>query len=123
MISRILERLEEYKYSHFVEHDSEMIEHCKEQEKYCEGSDCFLCLWDRAISIVQEVAKEYGNGWIPCSERLPEFDQEVLITADDCTVYQCVMRNGGLCVFEDGWIDIKHVIAWRPLPTPYQKGE
>ncbi len=65
----------------------------------------------------------YEDSWIPCSERLPEFDQEVLITADDCTVYQCVMRNGGLCVFEDGWIDIKHVIAWQPLPAPYQKGE
>ena len=64
MIEKILEKLEDYKYSHLVEHDSERIEHCKEHEGHCEGSDCFLCIWDRAIEIVQKVAKEYDGGWI-----------------------------------------------------------
>ena len=35
--------------------------------------------WNRAVwrctEIVQEVAKEYGNGWIPCSERLPSKEE------------------------------------------------
>lgn len=31
--------------------------------------------------IVQEVAEEYNNGWIPCSERLPKVETEVLILA------------------------------------------
>ena len=69
----------------------------------------------------QEVAKD--GGWIPCSEQMPKFDQEVLITADDYAVYQCVMRNGGFHVWEAGWIDKKRVLAWMELPAPYQKGE
>ena len=35
MINRILEKLEDYKYSHLVEHYSERIEHCKENEGHC----------------------------------------------------------------------------------------
>ena len=45
--------LEEYKYSHLVERDSERCEHCKEEEKNCDGNDCFLCVWDKAIEIVR----------------------------------------------------------------------
>ena len=64
MINQIISRLEEYKNSHLAEHDSEMMEHCKEQEGHCEGANCLLCIWDKAMKIVQEVAKEYGNGWM-----------------------------------------------------------
>lgn len=50
----VVAELEEYKDSHLVEHDSERCEHCKEEEKNCDGRDCFLCVWDRAISIVRK---------------------------------------------------------------------
>ena len=87
-----------------------------------------LNAYKKCYEIVQEVAKEYGkdtnvrsNGWIPCSERLPEFNQEVLITAEDSSVYQGVMANGGFMIWEDGWIDTKRTLAWQPLPAPYQK--
>lgn len=78
---------------------------------------------ERDFEIVNQVAEEYGGGWIPVSERLPEIKQEVLITADDNAVYQGVMANGGFIIFEDGWIDIKHVLAWRELPEPYKESE
>lgn len=32
--------------------------------------------FDDAIEVVKEVAVEYNNGWIPCSERLPEHCQQ-----------------------------------------------
>ena len=50
---KVVAELEEYKYSHLVEHDSERYEHCKEEEINCDGRDCFLCVWDKAISIVR----------------------------------------------------------------------
>lgn len=31
---------------------------------------------DIGISIIKDVAVEYNNGWIPCSERLPEITEE-----------------------------------------------
>lgn len=120
MIEKILERLETL-YS--------MNEKTKKnayEEQDWEKFDLFMHRNEGvyfATKIVHEVAKEYGNGWIPCSEKMPELKQEVLITANDNAVYQGVMANGGFMVFEDGWIDTKHVLAWQPLPAPYQKGE
>ena len=29
-------------------------------------------VWVKAIEIVKQEAEQYNNGWIPCSERLPE---------------------------------------------------
>ena len=50
----VVAKLEEYKDSHLVEHDSERYEHCKEEEINCDGRDCFLCVWDKAIEIVRK---------------------------------------------------------------------
>lgn len=100
-----------------------------------------------AIEIVKQAAAEYNNGWIPCSERLPE----------DCDnrFYMCIVENHEedlpmFCQYEEEygfgfWNDIydkyslgfvdtefetleesgyEKVIAWQPLPEPYQpKGE
>ena len=89
-----------------------------------------------AISIVNELAEEYKGGWIPCSERLPETDDDVL-----CWYEYRIMQ--GTCEGEmkqtygigyylkpfNNWggevsygRDCK-VIAWMPLPAPYTEGE
>ena len=78
----------------------------------------------QARRIVQEVAEEYNGGWIPCSERLPEYGEVVM----------CSCTNGGItisCITHKGVIPSKSVrfgqhcvIAWKSLPSPYQpKGE
>lgn len=65
-------------------------------------------------------------GWIPVSERLPENDGFYLATLDGAIVGENRPFTG-LAEFEDGkWIDdeedYKCVIAWQPLPEPYQGG-
>ena len=135
-IDKLIERLEEYKYSHLVEHDSERLEHCKEKEKYCEGSDCFLCVWDKAIEIVNQLAEEYSSkssglendGWIPCSERLPSREEveewaTFLVTIRVHGKYEimdfCLFGTDGKWHVSEG----KEVIAWK-RQMPYQpKGE
>ena len=83
--------------------------------------------YDEVIKIVQEVAEEYNGGWIPCSERLPEEkDGIVLICCEDGNV-----MTGEHSEFNDTWykgnmyaVCGSNVIAWQPLPEPYkQKGE
>ncbi len=69
----------------------------------------------------QMSSSENPNKWIPVSERLPETDEDVLIT-NGVTMYI-------------GWIDatdrqwradsednyfINDVVAWMPLPQPYK---
>lgn len=64
-VEKLIGRLEEYKYSHLVEHDKERLEHCTENERaeHCEGIDCFWCVWEKAIEIVNQLAEEYNNGF------------------------------------------------------------
>ena len=35
---------------------------------------------NEAIEIVKQEAERYNNGWIPCSEKLPDVRQDVLVT-------------------------------------------
>lgn len=105
--------------------------------------------WNRAIykaeEVVQEVAEEYNNGWIPVSERLPDIELEkernergsdavfpVLATINKVNIsgekYTTVNRAFYGCYnndknFYNYCCDKLDVIAWMPLPEPYQKGE
>ena len=131
MIEKILEKLEELRSVDICTGIT-----CDECEKICGKGDCaknyqFLTI-NKVKAIVQEVAKD--GGWIPCSERLPEESELVLIYAESTArggSIRCVaeLRNGfwfaqiasdtlgltGIGQFK--------VIAWQPLPQPYQKGE
>ena len=66
--------------------------------------------------------------WIPCSERLPSENEEVLVCDKDGTMEVCDLetfgrgvglkwtdKNGYEC-----WLD---VVAWMPLPKPYGERE
>ena len=87
-------------------------------------------LVDDLIEIVKHEAEQYNNGWIPCSERLPEDKQTCLVTAriyftpdhvDEIDNYIGV----GIDTYSKqfGWLGTE-TIAWQPLPAPYQpKGE
>ena len=43
---------------------------------------------DEVLKIIDESEKEFNDGWIPCGERLPENDDEVLCW------YECRVLNG-----------------------------
>lgn len=60
--------------------------------------------------------------WIPCSERLPEDDEIMLVT--------CKPKKGSPNVNRAYYMDgawhgsgsMSNVTAWMPLPKPYQEG-
>ena len=73
----------------------------------------------------------YGK-WIPCSERLPEVEVDVLVTQEyydlDCEEHRVDVNTACLdwlgnwfSVFaEEGYMEDYNVIAWMPLPDPYE---
>ena len=85
-----------------------------------------------SIAIVNQLAKEYNNGWIPCEKELPPQPKEnplidnrpveLYLVSDELEGYPFrAFWNGK--IFTDGFGKVD-VIAWQPLPAPYQpKGE
>lgn len=79
----------------------------------------------------KQATSNYTSEWIPVSERLPEGENEVLITVNG-KFNNITFDNAieiGFYNEVDGWIIngyldwiTPEVTAWRPLPEPY-KGE
>ena len=135
----------------FVEKLIERLKEIGNQEVIMHGGRCngkTLTLGhskgiEHAISIVNEFAEEYNNGWISVEERLPEKDGEYLCQIGTDNRYMEVYsfaknlkkvdkydfvgkKHSGFYDFdcEYGHFEISDVVAWQPLPKPYQpKGE
>lgn len=74
--------------------------------------------FDKTISIINELAKEYNGGWIPCSERLPKVNGWYLVTNTLGVVQQQYYGASHWQKLMD-----EAVIAWCELPAPYTEGE
>lgn len=96
---------------HTVDHDRDWIIGCIEHDGFIK-TDRF----DKANQIILKALQ----GWIPCSEMLPEKGELVLVTVwNDVTI---AWRNiyGGWDSAEDMY-EKGDVIAWMPLPKPYRE--
>lgn len=76
---------------------------------------------------LKQMDKEHSNGWIPCSERLPEDDMPVLVAKKDGCMYVAEhidkVRIGVLeCEWKTfcSYLGTESVVAWHPLPEPYK---
>ena len=93
---------------------------------------------NRAVEIIEQATEEFAtdtnvwnNGWIPCSERLPDVPEGT--EDDDCPEFNVTIKGASRaatlrCSSDGTWFDefgyVYPVIAWQPLPDPYQqKGE
>ena len=109
-----------------------MIDEIKRLQTYklFEGDDMVLVDLDAVVAIMANHVKadkcsETPNGWIPCDERLPELDDEVLVTDDGGELRHCIFCSWGetwcgFVTYEEG-MRIE-ATAWMPLPKVY-KGE
>lgn len=73
-----------------------------------------------AIELLEQIR------WIPCNERLPEKNGNYLVTVEssDGTAsikYQTVEHYGPEWLHDEG--KKRKVIAWMPLPEPYEEKE
>ena len=83
---------------------------------------------NEAIEIVKQEAERYNNGWIPCSEKLPDVRQDVLVTVKYTGfmgMHGYWIKTGHMEAENDWWGDCAggEVIAWQPLPEPFQNGD
>ena len=84
----------------------------------------------KAVEIVQEVAEEYEDGWIPIDEKLPPDDNFILLSFSNFSVpivgrYEEDEDGGGnfFAGDEDEPLISQDLFvnAWMPLPKPYEE--
>jgi hypothetical protein len=92
--------------------------------------------YDLGIAAALRVVKNAPsvNRWIPCSERMPENGEEVLVWFEYFRYgdYNCMYQTYGIGTYsrrydswlidhETGWQKLR-VFAWMPLPEPPEEG-
>lgn len=118
-------------FERIIEKLDELID-CNPIDGYEKGRNCAV---SEAIEIVKQEAEQFGtdtnvgsNGWISCSERLPEPIRPVLVTLRNWMNDKCFVRVGRFHTdhwkTDEGIVENSVVLAWQPLPEPYHpKGE
>lgn len=82
------------------------------------------------LTEILKLTEQYSNGWIPCSERLPEVDgntsDTVLVCGSNgfqymafwCDDLQWRFCECGMAKEPVLWTEI---VAWQPLPEPFKE--
>lgn len=90
---------------------------------------------NKMLEIINKTEQEYNNGWIPCSERLPENNKVVLCWVRSTTISSgetfiigsCDHGFWSLQTYEIGHhhfpVKDYEVIAWQPLPAPFREND
>ena len=107
-----------------------VFEKIKEKLKTARNCSDWIAV-ESVIQIIDQVAEEYNNVWIPVAERFPEDDKYILLSFSNFTIpmigrYEEDEDGGAFylgdedetCVSQDLFVN-----AWMLLPEPYKKGE
>lgn len=91
----------------------------KAQELMYNAADTIEAL-SAKLADMERSAEDCGGGWILCSERLPEENEEVICCFKSGVVKALVLFNckfhGKVYAYEKS-----DIIAWQPLPEPYHE--
>lgn len=101
----------------------------KTESEYNNG---WVTACDVIKAMIEQLSAEKNDGWIPCSEQLPEDGVDVLVWFEYfryghynrlfSTIGISYTYNGECSGFvngSSGWRDLT-IFAWQPLPAPYQ---
>ena len=120
-------------FSEVIGHIAKKPEMNGNLEHMIRASAMVIQMIDDAPTVNALNCSEFSNNWIPCSERLPDKRGDYLVTlrGNGEPWVEIALWNetfGGrwqMVLYNDvDYSDISNVIAWMPLPEPYQgRGE
>ena len=110
-----------------VKQEAEKYEECYKDCEECEAYDKEKHYCPKFCKVIKETVKEIEenhNGWIPCSERLPKYEEVVMCSCTNSGITISCITHKGVKPSKSVRFGQHSVIAWQPLPLPYQpKGE
>lgn len=131
----VQEVAEEYKNETYFNLDNTMLHKCPKcggsaqhrvNQKGIWACGCFECKLyksncdhQKAIQEWEDYCREYNNGWIPVSERLPEKGGSYIVCSENKKVYLAYYCKNSVVPH---WSRGK-IIAWQPLPEPYKESD
>lgn len=100
----------------------------KAMDEYCENCDSLANMFiSDVIKVIKSIEKEYNNGWIPCSERLPEEHKLYDITFknsagihSDSAIYNPYLKRWLWDADETELVE-NEVLAWAEKREPYRR--
>ena len=114
-----------------VKQEAAEYEECYKDCGECEAYDKEKHHCPKFCKVIKETVKEIEenhNGWISCSEKLPELRQDVLVTVKYTGfmgMHGYWIKTGHMEAENDWWGDCTggEVIAWQPLPEPFKESD
>ena len=98
---------------------------CNSCDSY-DGVRCRACTYDDVMDLIDCMPDSYD--WIPVSEQLPNEAESVIVTVRNAQGDTPYEHTTTAWYYDGIWIadnDLMcgNVIAWMPLPEPYQENE
>ena len=110
-----------------VKQEAEKYKECYKDCGECEAYNKEKHNCPKFCKVIKETVKEIeenNNGWIPCSERLPKYGEVVMCYCTNSGITISCITHKGVKPSKSVRFGQHSVIAWQPLPEPYQpKGE
>lgn len=72
---------------------------------------------------IKALEQELKTGWIPVRDTLPIVGEDVLICDLDGDMYISYLHTDGRWGYDECGNKLKNIIAWLPLPEPYESEE
>ena len=110
-----------------VKQEAERYEECYKDCGDCEAYEKEKHYCPKFCNVIKETVKEIEanhNDWISCSERLPKYGEVVMCSCTNSGITISCITHKGVKPSKSVRFGQHSVIAWQPLPQPYQpKGE
>ena len=110
-----------------VKQEAERYEECYKDCGDCEAYEKEKHYCPKFCNVIKETVKEIEanhNDWISCSERLPKYGEVVMCSCTNSGITISCITHKGVKPSKSVRFGQHSVIAWQPLPLPYQpKGE
>ena len=127
-IDELISMLEEYEYSNLIEHDSEQCLHCQgNDDDGCGFRDCFTCVWDKAIEIVNKLADEYkgkpNDEWKIIYDKVCSLEREYADNGKMEDASRCIMLENYLQYFKEELLTEEYKGGWIPCERELPKDD